>query len=175
MEDKLKLNLQMFAEGDGGEGGDEAKDTYTKEELEAMKADLEKEYQEKLEVAKKEGMSEAERLAKLTEEEKLKETLKNLQEENNKFKQGEELRKLKDEAVKCLEDEKLPSTFADIVLGKDADTTRENIKVLKETFSKAVQSEVEERLKGPSLKKAITSDSKEDVSETFKNALKGGF
>jgi uncharacterized protein YejL (UPF0352 family) len=178
MKDKLRMNLQLFAEGDdnGGGEGQEEKTTFTKEEFETMKADLEKEHQEKLEAAKKEGMSEAERLAKLSEEEKIKESLKTLEEENQKYKQDEELRKLKDEAVKCLEDEKLPSSFADMVLGKDAEITKANIKVLKEVFSKSVQAEVEERLKGPSPKRSLGNGiSNNDVSETFKNALKGGF
>lgn len=178
-----KLKLQLFAEGgegsdEGGAAGSEDNGTknYTDDDIAALKAEWEKEKATQIENAKKEGMTEAERLAKLTDDEKKAEELKKLQEENESFKKKEQLQQLKSEAQKQLEAEKLPSIFADMVLGKDAETTKANIKNLKSAFDTEIQKAIEERLKGKTPKGGGNGDSKEiDIKEQFKKALKGGF
>lgn len=189
-----KLKLQLFADGNEGsqegtsevEGTGEKKGsddsdgskvkTYTDDDIAALKAEWEKGISEKIETAKKEGMTEAERLAKLTDDEKKAEELKKLQETIEGYKKKEQLQLLKNEAKRQLEAEKLPEAFTDIVLGKDAENTKSNIKNLKTSFYEEVQKAVEERLKGKTPKAGGSGDSKEtDIKEQFKKALKGGF
>lgn len=122
--------------------------TYTAEQV----AEMQSEWQAKLDAAtkaaKKEGLSEAERLAQLSESERLQEQLKTLEEENAQYKQAESRRALETEAVKALAAEKLPEGFAQMVMADDAEGIRANIATVKEAFNTAVQTEVEARLKG---------------------------
>lgn len=183
----FKIQLQLFADDPAGDPpaapeGDPPVNpegdppvTYSQEDIEAMKAQWEKEQQEKINQAKKDAATEAERLAKLTDEERLKEQLKNLEEENNQYKSKEAERQLRDEAVKCLEAENLPTNFVEFVLGKDAETTKANITVVKEAYNQAVQKAVEARLAGDTPKGGGDTTTEDDTAEQFKKALKGGY
>lgn len=185
------MDLQLFADGGDPPPNDPPKNdpppndppgegdkhkTYTQEELDKFKANWEKEQQQKIDQAKKEGMTEAERLASMTEEERVQETLKKLQEENEQYKTKEQQTALEAEARKTLEAEQLPQSFVGIVLGKDAETTKANIATFKEAYTQAVQKEVEARLAGKSpsnLFKGKGSDSSA-VADQVKNAIRGG-
>lgn len=127
-------------------------ETYTAEQIEQMKADLEKSWQAKLDeataAAKKAGLSEAERLAQMSEAERLQEQLKQLQTENEQYKSNESRRALEAEAAKALASEQLPASFASMVMADDADGIKANIAAVKEAFNVAVQAEVDARIKG---------------------------
>lgn len=126
--------------------------TYTAEQVEQLKADLEQQWQTKLteaaNAAKQAGLSEAERLAQMTEEERLQEQLKQLQAENEQYKSSESRRTLEAEAAKALAIEQLPASFAQMVMADNAEGIKANIAAVKETFAVAVQAEVEDRIKG---------------------------
>ncbi|MBQ2777524.1 MAG: DUF4355 domain-containing protein [Peptococcaceae bacterium] len=124
--------------------------TYTEEEVAGLRSQWEEEVQKRLADAKQEGMSEAERLAKLTAEEKLQEEMKKLQEENETLKKNDARTKLEAETLKTLEQEGLPSNFAALVMADDAETVKKNISALKTSYDAAVQAGVEGRLKGKS-------------------------
>lgn len=154
----FKLNLQHFADGDeGGEGGEK---TYTQAELdkmlqsetdkrvtEALKTAQEKwskEYAEKLENEKKE----AERLAKLSaaerEKDKFDKERKAFEAERAQFERD----RLEMQVAKELTNVGLDAEFASVLMGKDADTSMENIKTFKASFDKAVEAAVKARLAG---------------------------
>ena len=154
----FKLNLQHFA--DGEEGGESVEKTYTQAELdkmlqsetdkrvtEALKTAQEKwskEYAEKLESEKKE----AERLAKLSAEEREKAKFdkerKAFEDERAQFERD----RLEMQVAKELANEGLDTEFASILMGADADTSMENIKTFKASFNKAVEAAVKARLAG---------------------------
>lgn len=154
----FKLNLQHFA--DGEEGGESGEKTYTQAELdkmlqsetdkrvtEALKTAQEKwtkEYAEKLENEKKE----AERLAKLSAEEREKAKFdkerKAFEDERAQFERD----RLEMQVAKELANEGLDTEFASILMGADADTSMENIKTFKASFDKAVEAAVKARLAG---------------------------
>ncbi len=180
------MDLQLFAdnpEGDnpetGGEGtgGGSQEKTYTQAEIDEIKASWEREQQGRLQQAKNEAMTEAERLASLSEEERVKEQLKKLQEENEQYKTKEQQSALEKEAVKCLEAENLPASLVNIVIGKDAETTKTNIAAFKETYNQAVQQAVEARLAGktPDLGGKKVTTEKDEIASQFSSALKGGY
>lgn len=167
----LKLDLQFFAEPGDGDPQDPPTDPpndpqdptkkieLTEEELakkiesesdkklekalQTARAKWEKEFQEKLEQEKKE----AERLAKLSERERKEEELKKREEEIEKRLRELELKELKTDAIADLNNKGLPSEFADFLLADDAEKTLENINRFKETFDKAVNEAVKERLR----------------------------
>lgn len=121
---------------------------YTAEQVAEMQVEWQSKLDAATKAAKKEGLSEAERLAQLSESERLQEQLKALQDENAQYKQAENHRALEAEAAKVLATEKLPADFAKLVMADDAEGIRANITTIKTAFDAAVQAEVEARLKG---------------------------
>lgn len=153
--------------------------TYTEAELNQLKADWEKDWQQKLDEAaaagKKAGISEAERLAQLTETERLQEQLKAAQEENEQYKTAENRRSLEAEAVKTLAAEGLPEAFAQMVLGENAEAIKANITAVKTAFHQAVQTEVENRIKGktPSAGGGVTLSESDKIKAEVNKIMKG--
>ena len=184
----LKMNLQLLAEDTGaGEGGGnnppeenkpESK-TYTDEELQkliqsesdkrvtqAMKTaeqKWQKEYDKKLEDEK----SEAEKLAKMSAEERAKAEFekekKKFDDERAKFNRD----RLELETAKELGKQGLDVEFSSFLMGENAESTNENIKLFNEKFDSAVENAATERLKGKTPK---TTDNNTTISV---DSLKG--
>lgn len=177
MKDKLfkKINLQLFAEGgegdagagQGGEGSTGAgagenntSKTFTQadvdkllqsetdkrvtEGLKTARAKWEEEFKGKVEQERKE----AERLAKLSADEKRQEELKKKNEEIAGKETELRKRELKLDTIGVLSEKQLPVDFADFLMGNDAETTNENIKRFGDAFSKAIENAVNDRLRG---------------------------
>ena len=173
---EFNYNLQLFAEGDegnaqGGEGatGEGAGDnntpeTFTKEEVDKMlqsetdkrvseaiktsKSKWQEEFKSKIEQERKE----AERLAKLSSDEKRQEELKKKNEEISQKESELRKRELKLDTINVLSEKQLPVEFSDFLMGNDAEATNVNIKRFGEAFSKSIESAVNERLRGNSPK-----------------------
>jgi len=168
MDKFLKINLQLFA--DSGTDGDQKKDdqqgkkdddkkTYTQEELKAMlqaetdkrvtealktsQAKWEKEFKATLEKEK----TEAERMAKLNEDEKRAEIFRKKDEELARKQSEIEFRELKLETINMLNEKSLPIEFAEVLIGKDAESTKKGIEIFEKSFQKAVEKAVDEKLK----------------------------
>lgn len=114
----------------------------------------EAEHKKELEQRTAEARKEAEELAKLSESERLKVekereelTLSKQREELNKERNEFEKERLKLQAEKELAIRKLPIEFAGYILGEDADDTFERITVMEEQWQKALETEINERLK----------------------------
>jgi hypothetical protein len=185
----LKLDLQLFAEGgaEGGEGGEaEAGETViTSEQLaeqieaakESVRAGLQAEYESKLAEQLEAGRTEAEKLSKMTADEKREfEYNKRLEDLQGKEQQLA-ARELQAEATKILGDKGLPSTVLDFVLAQNAEDTAKRIDNFKQVFDVAVQAGVEQRLQGKTPRAGAagvgTKTSTEQLQEQFNNALGG--
>ena len=121
------------------------------EEKKFSQKDLDKIVQQRLdrEMKKfKQELSEAERLAKMSEEERAKLEMDKLKAEFEAEKTKFQKEKLELEATKILGKEGLPVDFAPLLLGEDADSTHKNITAFKSAFQGAVEKAVEEKLKG---------------------------
>lgn len=142
---------------------EEVKETFTKEEVEALKAQLEKEkesyadkrvnsaiekkkaeWQQQAEVLKEEAKKEA----SMTEAEKLQAQFEKEREAFEKERAEFEKAKLEASTMKNLSNEGLPPEFATYLLGKDEETTQENITQFKDLWDAKLQEMVEERLAG---------------------------
>src|SRR3712207_2112781 len=184
----LRMNLQLLAEDTGaGEGvgstpPEETKlegRTYTDEELQKLiqsesdkrvtqaikTAELkwQKEYEEKLENEK----SEAEKLAKMSADERAKAQFEKEKEQLEKERVKFQRDQLELETVKELGKQGLDVEFSSFLMGEDAESTNENIKLFKEKFDSAVEKAVTERLKGKTPK---TTDKNTTISV---DSLKG--
>ncbi len=162
------FDLQKFAEGEAPAGEStttESADTSTAEntdngnkaddvqakidaavsaQLAKIQSKMEADFKKREELAKKE----AERLSKLSDDERAKAELENTRNELEKQKADFEREKLKYEAAKVLSQRNLPVDFVDYLIGGDNETTLDNIKIFEKKFNKAVEDTVNARLKG---------------------------
>lgn len=136
--------------------------SYTQEDIAKL--------QEKFETDKQAAIEEALKKAKMTADEKAK------YEQETKLKEIEErekqiaLRELKADAMKILTQKNIPPNMLDFLVGEDLEKTKLNIDSFKVEFDKALQTQLEERLKGkaPSLSNINSNNT---ISEQFKKAL----
>lgn len=134
----LRLNIQMFAEGDDGKGGDDGKSdsqpkTYSEEEYLKMKTAFDKASSELAEAKKKEK-------AKMTEEEKKK---AELEEKDKKFSDMEkELTMLKmEKTLSKTFDEKYTKEVSEAIVTSDTEKLVDLIFKSQEEFKKRVMEE----------------------------------
>ncbi|WP_193062974.1 DUF4355 domain-containing protein [Oceanobacillus oncorhynchi] len=193
----LALDLQFFAEGgegagqgDGGEGGQKGEsgngeggnsdktgneNTFTQSEvdsqvskaIESFKKNQEPKQQEAINQAVKDALAEQQRLSKLSEKERQDEELTQREQQLEKDRKELNRKLLRSDAVADLQEKKLPSDFADILLGEDAESTLANIKTFKDAFDSAVNDAVKEKLRQdtPPAGNAGGSSSKDNLGK----------
>lgn len=185
------MDLQLFAEkGEEGTlpqaGGSDAPQqnppaeekkeeppkTYTEEELSKIKEEIQKAHQEELKKATKDGMSEAERLAKLSDKERKEEEHKKLLQELETLRAEKQQSALKEQAVKLLEQEGMGSDFAQMVMGQSEEEIARNVQTLKAAFDKAVSEKVKERLSGSTPQTGNAGNTQNSVQSEFEKALR---
>lgn len=196
--DKLKLNLQHFAEGgepqdpqdpqnpaaDPQDPQDPQDKTFTSSEVDSKvskaveKAIQKKEqkHQQELEDAKAEARKEAESYAKLTEKEKRDKELSDREQQIADKERELNLRVLKADVENDLKEQDLPTAFADtLVLLEDKEQIKSSVKEIKEQFDNAVQAQVKEvtrqntpESKGSSV--ASRNTGTESIQEMARNA-----
>lgn len=119
---------------------------------------------------------EAERLAKMTEDEK-KEYLQVKKEKDLAAREAEVTKKeLMAEAKNTLAGDGLPQELAGVLDYTDADACKKSMDTVKKAFQKAVEAAVEERLKGGKPPKKATETKDEDIlKQQVYNAMMGKF
>ncbi len=164
----VTADTQSAASTDTANGQAQNERTYTQAEfkslsdkmvskaLETAKANWEKGLKERLQNER----DEAARLATLSAEERAKEEFENEVKAFKADKAKHDAERLQFECAKQLGEAKLPVSFAELLTGKDAETTKSNIEAFKTEYDKAVQAEVEQRMKGkaPAMGQNMTSD-----------------
>jgi len=123
----------------------------------------EQEKREEMKRVREEAAKEAEEMAKLTAEEKLKvekeKAALSLQKERNDLdtqRRAFEKERLMLETERNLTGLKIPSDFAQYLIGDDSDVTNQNIEVFKSKWQEAIEAELNDRLKGKSPKMTST-------------------
>lgn len=155
---KRMFNLLCFdADTGGGTGGgtggedDKGDKTYTKAEVEALlQRETDKRVTEALkkqERKSQEKIKEAERLARMSEEEKFKYELEQREKNIAEKEQALSLMENKSEASKILADKGLSLDLVDFIVTNNADVMMANIKTLEKAFKQSVTAEVEKRLR----------------------------
>ena len=183
--DKMKLNLQFFADNDEGEPGQsndkksennsgQEQETYTRSEVDsqiskAVETALSKrdrKHQQELDKAREEAKKEAESYAKLTEKEKKDKEIEKreqaLAEKEKEFK----LRELKADVESDLKEKGLPTSFAQSLIHlEDNEQINEVVNSIKEDFDRAVQEQVKE-----ATRQSTPSGQQSDVSSNKKTS-----
>jgi hypothetical protein len=203
---RVPMNLQLFAEGDGagtadggnggGSEGDEnsganGEDTPPSFDDFLKTGDNQAEFDRRLQKAintavtneqKKwqamtdDKLSEAEKLAKMTEEEKTK-YLQQKREKDLTDREAAVTRKeLMAEAKNTLASDNLPVELAEVLDYTDADSCMKSMEKVKNAFQKAVEAAVEEKLKGGKpQKKAPETDTQKALEQQVYNAMMGKY
>ena len=170
-----RFNLQRFADGDAGASADttapkvdadssaSSKQDAGKESTADKEADVQRRIDDALAAAKdkwqkeydakvKRDRAEAERLAKLSEDERRKVELDNRQKELDAREQELHDKDLKLELVGVLSKRGIPVEFADYLMDEDSTKTLARVTTFEKAFKKAVEAGVNERLKGKAPK-----------------------
>lgn len=188
---KLPLNIQFFAEGDddGGDGGGSGTENKTVSFDEFLQqGDNQAEFdrrtqkaintavtnaQEKWRALTDDKLSEAEKLAKMTKEEKA-EYLQNKREKELSDRETEITRKeLAAEAKNTLAEKGLPVELSEMLDYKDADSCNASISKMEKVFNKAVEAAVEEKLKGGKPPKKAPGEGDKDLEAQVLSLMSG--
>ena len=150
--DQAAKDAAAAAAAKDAEGKNDDKAFKTQEEFDkAFEARLARE-RKKLEddFAKKAAAdkSEAERLARLNEDDRQKEEQRKADEAREQRERDLTLREMRLEARDMLLDKGISDSHVDLVVNVDADQTKANVENLSKEFNKAVEAAVEDKLKG---------------------------
>ena len=135
-------------DNDGGDGADPNDDAAVQARIDAAvtaaQKKWEKSYQKKAAAAKKE----ADRISKLSEDERAKEELEANRKELEAKEQELTRKELKLEMVKVLAKRNIPVQFMDYLIADDNESTLKRITDFEKEYKKAVEAGVNEKLKG---------------------------
>lgn len=186
LKDRPRLNLQLFAEdgqGDGAgadagnSGGSEAKGPESKPTSfddflkgEGNQAEFDRRVQKAVNTAvtnaqakwkalTDDQLSEAEKLAKMNKDEKAQYMQQKREKELADREAAVTKKELMAEAKNTLAEKGLPAALAELLSFTDADACSKSIETVEKAFRAAVQSGVEEKLKGSSTMKKAPEDS----------------
>lgn len=172
------------ADGTGGEGKEQdPHKTKTFDEIlkdESYQAEFDRRIQKALGTAKEkwsalmdDKLSEAEKLSKMNKEEKdaylRQKQEKDLQDRESAITR----RELMAEAKNTLAEKKLPTGLAEVLNYTDADSCNKSIAAVEKAFQEAVQSAVEEKLKGGKPPKKATSQEDADLAKQVEALMMG--
>lgn len=199
---KVPMNLQLFAEGGdgagagegngggsgegtGGEGGDNPPSfddflktggnqaEFDRRVQKAVNTAVTK-AQEKWQALADDKLSEAEKLAKMTKEEKAQYMQQKREKELTDREAAITRKELMAEAKNTLASDGLPQELAEVLDYSDADTCKKSMEKVKEVFQRAVETAVEEKLKGGKPpKKAPGGDAQKALEEQVYNIMMG--
>ena len=189
---KMPMNLQFFADGgdgggdDGGGSGTGGDNPPTFDEFLAAgnQAEFDRRVNKAIETAVKNAeekwrmlsddkVSEAERLAKMTAQEKAEYLQKKKEKELADREADITKRELMATAKNTLTDKNLPVELADVLNYTDADSCNKSIATVEKAFQAAVEKAVEERLKGDRPpKRSSASDEGAEGANGFVDIIK---
>ena len=201
---KVPMNLQLFAEdgdgtgadggngggsgeGTGGEGGDNTPSFDDFLKTGSNQAEFDRRVQkavntavtnaqEKWQALTDDKLSEADKLAKMTKEEKAQYMQKKKEKELSDREAAVTRSELMAEAKNSLSDEGLPVELAEVLNYADADACKKSMETVKKAFQTAVEKAVDEKLKGGKPpKKASETNTQEALEKQVYNAMIGVF
>ena len=130
--------------------------------------------QEKWQALADDKLSEAEKLAKMTKEEKAQYMQLKREKELTDREAAITRKELMAEAKNTLASDGLPQELAEVLDYSDADTCKKSMEKVKEVFQRAVETAVEEKLKGGKPpKKAPGGDAQKALEEQVYNIMMG--
>lgn len=171
---KVPMNLQLFAEGGDGAGADGGNQAEFDRRVQKAVNTAVTKAQEKWQALADDKLSEAEKLAKMTKEEKAQYMQQKREKELADREAAITRKELMAEAKNTLASDGLPQELAEVLDYSDADTCKKSMEKVKEVFQRAVETAVEEKLKGGKPpKKAPGGDAQKALEEQVYNIMMG--
>ncbi len=188
---EMEFNIQLFAEGveGGGEGEqqtpqstDTADNSENSEQKQDAKPEIDidakiaealtkaqKNFEETLKKRDADRKKEEERLSKLSDDERQKAEIENGRKELELKEQELQHKELMLEMTKVMAERNLPVEFTEYLIAKDNESTLKRITTFEKKFKAAVESEVNERLKGkpPTAGSKSTTSSNVQTKDSF--------
>lgn len=163
IQDKVKLNLQFFAEGpddktnpDDKQGGndqndpkkDDKKDKDDKKNDYVTVEELQRRLKQK-DKEKENAVKEAEKLAKMNKDQKNEYEMEKLRKENEELRQREAMNSMRNEARSMFSEKNITATddLLDIVVTTETESTQKNIDALTNVINNIVKEQVKESLR----------------------------
>lgn len=128
-------------------------------------------YKAQLDADYKKRAKEAERLGKLSDEERQKAELENMSKELASQRAEFEREKLKYAAAKDVAQRGLPVEFTEYLLAEDSESTFERIKTFEKLYKKSIQDGVNEALKGKAPASSAKVEVNDKISRGFRDAI----
>ena len=170
----LPLKLQHFAEG-GDPPTDPPKDpidppvdppkTFTQADFDREISKMYEKFEEKFNKRAETAKQEAERLANMNAEERLKYEIEQREKAIADKEREWTLKENKYECSKILSEKGLPVAFTDFVVAESAEEMNKNIRIFETEFKKAVLADVDKRIKGNIPKTATVGLTEEMTKE----------
>ena len=152
MEDnKNKDNIDIdINDNNKGNDNDNDKDKkyFTQADFDREISKMYEKFEAKFTKKSEQAKAEAEKLANMNAEEKLKYELEQKESQIALKEKEYTLKENKFECSKIFESKELPLSLVDLVVAEDAETMQKNIELLDKEYKKAIKKEVEKRLKG---------------------------
>ena len=143
--------------------------TFTQDEVDKMISKRLQRERKDIEAKIEAERKEAEELAKLSEAEKQKKLFEKQVKEFEETKRAFENERLLNETSKQLASKNLPTQFAEMLKGNDAEKTFENIQLFEAKFNEAVEKVVTERLRGNVPKTTTSLNNTSITKEQFRS------
>lgn len=118
-------------------------------------------------------LSEAEKLAKMSKEEKIQYQQQKKEKDLAEKEAAITRRELMAEAKNTLAEKKLPAGLAEVLNYSDADSCSKSIEAVEKAFQEAVQAAVEEKLKGGTPPKKAPSGGEDDLAKQVESLMMG--
>lgn len=163
MEGRERQGIKERAEGTQDRGsakGREEKDaerTFTQEDIDRMIAREKAEWRRAQEKAVQEARAEAERMAKMTAEERAQAEREKRESELTRREADISRREMRAQAMATLVSEQLPPELAELINYADANSYAASLETMKKVWNQAVQEGVEARMKGATPKTGTRS------------------
>ena len=198
---KIPMNLQIFGEGDGsgaggngggsgskgGAGGEGGTPPVSFDEFlrgEGNQAEFDRRVQKAIDTAVSNAqqkwqlmtddkLSEAEKLAKMTKEEKAQYLQQKKEKELTDRENAITRKELMAEAKNTLAEKKLPVELSEVLNYADADSCNKSIVTVEKAFQRAVEAAVEERLKGGKPPKKAPEGGGDDMTKQVEALIMG--
>ena len=140
-------------------------DKRVSEALKTSKAKWEQDYEQRV----KKERDEAERLARMNEEDRKKEEDKKREEQLSLREHALHRKEMENEAMRILSQKDLPVTFAPQLLGETAEDTQSRISEFQKAWNSELDKRVAEKLKGKIPPADSTQARKSDINEHIRN------
>ena len=140
---------------------------FTQEDIDRAIADAKKKWQSEID--------EAERLSKLSKDDRAREQLRLDREKFDKEKSEFAREKLKAETARQLTERNLPASMAAHICGADADETKHNIDAFEKEWNEAISAAVNNRLRSDTPKLGTGGGSGNSMRDIISASIKKGF